>query len=406
MSETTQKTKSKQEINLNKVFGFNDMWIQRFIDLNQKLSIWIADSFLEDLIEESKTNENLKFLTLSLQDDKPTQETKIKLVQILNENEFHLWKTEYFEKYRYILDWILSPRRGRNIDVVQMTFKEALQGSKEWHESLEDQSFFNYDEKNEILIDFRDSEGFGYYWANLNTDYSEEESSRMGHCGRDSGTILFSLRSTNNIGESKTHITVSYNASSKKLEQIKGRRNSKPKEVYYPYLIALLQNKKYPIEGLKRGVYGYDNNFKLEDLTDEQRSTLFKENRLLHADFIFGDKETVATSISGGNKILLKDTSINPNKFGIADLDTLEIIVPFEYVNDTDSSYSEFILFEEGVKFIITMHLKNESKSTEYFVAIDSEEHKFNFINKKLCKELIPLDQDFNKSWQMVVNHC
>ena len=62
---------------------------------------------------------------------------------------------------------------------------EMRKKAKKWHDSLGGGTAkINYVETHPILLDFRDKNGLGFYWANLETNDSREECERMGHCGR------------------------------------------------------------------------------------------------------------------------------------------------------------------------------------------------------------------------------
>lgn len=143
-----------------------------------------------------------------------------------------------------IMDWVRVGLNGNLGDNKGLTFDQLLIKSKKWHEELGVKSGeINYVEENPILIDFRNKDGEGFYWANLRTNTSDEECKRMGHCGRTGyGNILYSLRETKKIpgGKytiNKSHLTASIGNGT--LYQLKGQKNSKPQEKYYPYILPL-----------------------------------------------------------------------------------------------------------------------------------------------------------------------
>lgn len=396
--------KTKQINKIKTVFGFNDIWAERFVSLNAKLSIWIADSFLEDLISNND-NEFLHKTDIITKGDISSLSTKDMpkkpLVQYLNVRSNLFWE-DYRVRFQYILDWVLSPRRGANVNVVKMTFVEALSGSTIWHTSLEEEAFINYEETNEIFIDLRDIDGFGFYWANLNTDYSDEESRRMGHCGRDSGTILFSLRSVNNLGESKSHVTASYSKQNCKLNQIKGRKNTKPKPAYHGYICTLLTNEKYPIHSLSNNTFNSSLNFKLEDLNEDARNNVFKKNRDLHVSFVFGDKEQRAVHYLNDTHALLTDVNNKNNAYGVVCLDTLDILVPFEYYVNVLSEYTDFLLDEENVVFNVMVHIVSSKNSNGKIIIISSNK-KFAFINQSMANEILKMKTS-DEIWTLIRN--
>ena len=83
-----------------------------------------------------------------------------------------------------IMDWIRIGLNGNMNRHKDLTFKELFQKAKEWHDSLQmGQGKINYVEPHthDIIIDFRNKNGEGFYWVDLNTNNSSEECDRMGH---------------------------------------------------------------------------------------------------------------------------------------------------------------------------------------------------------------------------------
>jgi hypothetical protein len=151
--------------------------------------------------------------------------------------------------------------------------------SKEWHDSLNiGDGAINYIENAPKLIDFRDENGIGYYWADLNVKSSTEECQRMGHCGRSSYGFLYSLRSDKLLPGGKfkinrSHLTAAIGTDGI-LYQLKGPKNSKPKEEYHQYIEPLFytlggdgEQEDYLIQGFGTE-YGAEQDFKLSDLPD------------------------------------------------------------------------------------------------------------------------------------------
>jgi hypothetical protein len=143
-------------------------------------------------------------------------------------------------------------------------------------------SKINYVENNPILIDFRNENGVGYYWVNLQTNNSTEECERMGHCGRSSSGSLYSLRSYRLTPDGKykvndSHLTASI-SNDGIIYQLKGPKNSKPKEEYHQYILPLFDNKtdddEYMITGFGTE-YASQQDFKLEDLPIQTLKDLY-----------------------------------------------------------------------------------------------------------------------------------
>ena len=86
-----------------------------------------------------------------------------------------------------IMDWIRVGLNGNLTAYKNLTFDELKNKSEEWHDSLQiGQGEINYVENHPIAVDFRKEDGTGFYWTDLETNESDEECDRMGHCGRTS----------------------------------------------------------------------------------------------------------------------------------------------------------------------------------------------------------------------------
>ena len=98
----------------------------------------------------------------------------------------------------------------------------------------------NYKEENAVLIDYRQGT-LGFYWVDLNTTSSDEESKRMGHCGKDSFGDLFSfrsleqdksltgIRSSLSFWRGTSWLTAAVNKQGH-IRQLKTLKNARPKE--------------------------------------------------------------------------------------------------------------------------------------------------------------------------------
>ena len=140
----------------------------------------------------------------------------------------------------------------------------------------------NYNEENEVLRDYRE-DGVGFYWVNLETNNSPEECERMGHCGRtNSNNTIYSLRETKRLNPkytlNKSHLTAAV-GNDNVLYQMKGPKNSKPQEKFYPYIIDLLLND----DSIQSFGSEYDSasDFNLVDLSEEQIKKIYEPNGFL-----------------------------------------------------------------------------------------------------------------------------
>lgn len=216
-------------------------------------------------------------------------------------------------KIMSIMDLI---RTGLNNDIStieNLTFDELYSESKKWHDSLKQgNGEINYREENTILRDYRKG-NIGFYWVDLNTNKSDEECNRMGHCGRTAyNNTLYSLRENVKIGNyyvNKSHITAAVGVDDGNIYQMKGVKNSKPKNEYHPYIIDLLLND----ENIKGFSSEYESklDFKISDLNKDEilkiyqnRPELFngRQNKLLLVDLGILDKNSIPT------KFILKTT--------------------------------------------------------------------------------------------------
>jgi hypothetical protein len=161
-----------------------------------------------------------------------------------------------------------------------------LSKSKEWHDSLDiGTGDVNYVEKNPIVLDFRDENGDGFYWVDLQTNNSKSECDRMGHCGRSSYGTLYSLREVKTLNTkyriNKSHVTASI-GSDGILYQMKGVKNSKPKDEYHKYILPLFYvlggggyEEDYLIQGFGTE-YASERDFKLSDLGNDVITDLYR----------------------------------------------------------------------------------------------------------------------------------
>lgn len=148
---------------------------------------------------------------------------------------------------------------------------------KKWYEAERSQikqSDEEADHEVTDLITFRD----GWKWLLKDTEECSIEAKAMGHCGNagnpQPGDRILSLREpTKKPGVWAPHCTFILREDGF-LSEMKGRENKKPVEKYHSYIIELLRNDI--IKGIVGGGYLPENNFSMDDLTQEQRDTLYK----------------------------------------------------------------------------------------------------------------------------------
>ena len=204
-------------------------------------------------------------------------------IEKINENEL---VKRVRQNIQGIMDWIRIGLNGNVKPFKDLSFTQLINKSVEWHENLDiGDGDINYVEKNEIIKDFRDENGNGFYWTDLDTMDSGEEKERMGHCGRSRYGYIYSLRETRPINDkfkiNKSHLTAAI-GNDGILYQLKGPKNSKPKEEYHNLILPLFyvlggegEENDYLIQGFG-AEYASDQDFKLSDLPDDVIRDLYQ----------------------------------------------------------------------------------------------------------------------------------
>lgn len=226
------------------------------------LSVWLINKIIDKYISEGRTKESI-----IEQINKPPGLRRMD------------------NSISSIMDWIRVGLNSNVKDFKNLSFDELRDTSKEWHDSLNvKQGDINYVEENPILIDFRDEDGNGFYWANLQTNNSDEECERMGHCARTGRGTLYSLREVKPINQkfklNKSHLTASINEENGIIYQLKGPKNSKPKEVFHKYIVPLFylidEDGKPFIKGFG-SEYESELDFKIYDLPTDMVKEIYNK---------------------------------------------------------------------------------------------------------------------------------
>jgi hypothetical protein len=236
------------------------------------LAVWMANKVIEYQINAMKSWRT---------GDEVTKQSAIEKINSGNMRNY------YGSKVTEIMDWIRVGLNGNVNEYKNLSLIELGEESKKWHDSLGiGGGVINYNEENPIIKDFRDKNGIGFYWADLQTNDSKEECERMGHCGRTGyGNIIYSLRETKKLpGDkytiNKSHLTASIGRDGT-LYQLKGPKNSKPKEEYHNYILPLFyvedEDDGHLIQSFG-SEYASDRDFKLTDLPNDVLINLY-ENR-------------------------------------------------------------------------------------------------------------------------------
>jgi hypothetical protein len=266
---------------------WNNFFIEYFsrIGLEQENTADAKIEKLQKFLSKDIFNSVISKSIILSDDDKKTysQSNTQKKFEILMKQEYiGQMQDRYAEELGNIRDYLSDINTTiRDLDVNDLS--ELNDKANEYHDNL------SVVYKNVRADETPETDKFieypnGWYWINLNVDYSQDEADNMGHCGRDAGKILFSLRDD----KLQSHITASYSVSENALYQIKGRKNSKPKSEYHEMIIDMILNSKYPVNMMKTGSYKPQNDFSLTDLPEaEMRGIYEKKPSLEMTDKMF-----------------------------------------------------------------------------------------------------------------------
>lgn len=267
---------SKKEILMDKL-GLKESLAQVFDEVGKKLSVWLANKYLKYYYDLGK----------SYAEPEVTHKTILEFAKNRLNQEHNAPSMR--RTLTSIMDYIQVGLNGNKSSLDDLSIFDIFNKSKEWHDQLNvGEGKLNYIENNPILIDFRNENGEGYYWADLNVKNSPEECERMGHCGRSSYGYLYSLRSDKLLPGGKyklnrSHLTAAIGYYDGILYQLKGPKNSKPKEEYHQYIEPLFytlggggEEEDYLIQGFG-SEYASEQDFKLSDLPEVTIRKLYED---------------------------------------------------------------------------------------------------------------------------------
>jgi hypothetical protein len=252
---------NKKDALINKLGLSNDN-AEILYSLTGPLSIWMANKLIDYTQYHSSIGEE-------------TPKTKEQALDIINRGSGVRARRSEITS---IMDWIRVGLNGNVNQYKNNRFDELYKLSREWHESLgTGEGEINYEEKNTVIRDYR-KDGIGFYWVDLETNNSEEECNRMGHCGRTSSyNTIYSLREVKQINPqytiNKSHLTSAVGNSDGIIYQMKGPKNSKPKEEYHPYIVDLILNNE-DIKGFG-SEYDSSSDFKITDLPETEIKKIY-----------------------------------------------------------------------------------------------------------------------------------
>ena len=280
---------SKKDVLVNKL-GLREEHAEFFDRTCGGLSVMIFKKYLRFIFQFMKNSPGEEFTTLNEKE----------VIEALNRNPSI--PAAHKQRIQSIMDWVRVGLNGRLNQYQDSTFSELYNESEEWHNSLNlGQGDINYKEENTIIKDFRDADGNGFYWVDLNTNTSDEECKRMGHCGRTgSNNNLYSLRENKKLpgGKftlNKSHLTASI-GNDGILYQLKGPKNSKPQEEFHQYILPLFfvlggrgEQEDYLIQGFG-SEYASNLDFKITDLPDDTIKELYTQRPELFESYSLRSK--------------------------------------------------------------------------------------------------------------------
>ena len=254
--------------------GFNEENADLLDKLCGPLSVWMGNKFIDYYS---------KYLESTFPEYDDDKDYKRAVINNLN-NNFAI--NSHRQDIISIMDWVRVGLNGNLGENKESKLGELHRKSKQWHDSLEiGQGDINYKEENPTILDFTDENGNGFYWADLNTKNSDVECNRMGHCGRSSYGYLYSLRQVipiNNKYKLNKSVLTAAIGEDGIMYQLKGVKNSKPKDEYHQYILPLFyvlggegDEDDYLIQGFGTE-YQSEQDFKLSDLPEQTIKDLYQ----------------------------------------------------------------------------------------------------------------------------------
>ena len=316
----------------------------------------------------------------------------------------------YYTKLASIMDWIKIGLNGNLGEHKNDNFETLFNESVKWHNELGvGDGEYNYNEENDIILDFRDSDGMGFYWVDLGTSRCTEEQKRMGHCASTRGDTLYSLRETKRINDkftlSKSHLTAAIQWGGKygdKILQLKGQKNSKPAEKYHKYIVELLITDKIDIIGFG-SEYDSASDFKITDLGDESLKVIIEEKPQLLD--IFSRVEAYKKGIIKEKPNTVFDITIKNHhykyfldNFENSDEKFLEKVFMGDLYDISGYSWEDFVHYtDSSLEQKIEDYVDNIYRSKKWSVD-DSENNQDEFYDMELSQKIKEIDDEDLKS--------
>ena len=380
---------SARDVLINKI-GLTDKAADFFIERCDKLTIIIVNKIIKY---------NLKIMNI---EDTPTKADIQKATHWVNIN----YRT-FSEDLVSIMDWIRVALNGNLGEHKNDDFETLLNESKKWHDELEvGDGIYNYEENEDnIILDFRDENGMGFYWVDLETSQCTYENKRMGHCASTGGDTLYSLRETRRINEkftiNESHLTAAIKEEENdgfKIIQLKGKKNSKPAEKYHKYIVELIISPTVNINGFG-SEYDSASDFKISDLNDELLEIIMeKKPKLLD---IFSRVEAYKKGFIKEKPETTFDITIKNHhyKYFLENFDKwneefLEKMYNGDLYNDSGYSWEDFVHYtDNSLEQKIEDYVDNIYRSKKWSTD-DSENNQDEFYDMELSEKIEEIDDE------------
>jgi hypothetical protein len=305
-----------------------------------------------------------------------------------------------------IMDWIRVGLNGNLGSHKNDDYQTLVKESKKWHDELEVGSgIYNYEENEDnIVIDFRDKNGMGFYWVDLMTSRCTDEQKRMGHCASTRGDTLYSLREIRRINDkftiNKSHLTAAMEEKDDGfiILQLKGQKNSKPAEKYHKYIVELIISPTVNINGFG-SEYDSASDFKISDLNYELLEIIMeKKPKLLD---IFSRAEAYKKGLIKEKPDTVFNITIKNHhyKYFLGNFDEgdekfLEQMFNYDLFYDSGYSWEDFVHYtdkslEEKLEDYVDNIYRSKKWSTD-----DSENNQDEFYDMELSEKIKEIDDE------------
>ena len=305
-----------------------------------------------------------------------------------------------------IMDWIRVGLNGNLGEHKNDDFMTLFNESRKWHNELEvGDGIYNYEENEDnIILDFRDENGIGFYWIDLLTSKCTYENKRMGHCASTGGDTLYSLRETRRINEkftiNESHLTAAIKEENDgfRIIQLKGKKNSKPAEKYHKYIVELIISPAVNIIGFG-SEYDSASDFKISDLNDELLEIIIeKKPELLD---IFSRVEAYKKGFIKEKPETTFDITIKNHhyKYFLENFDKwnekfLEKVFSYDLYTESPYSWEDFVHYtDNSLEQKIEDYVDNVYRSKKWSTD-DSVNNQDEFYDMELSRKIEEIDDE------------